>query len=137
MEISGPQADTFIGFVDGLAAALTGDLFSVEDGAARAFMSRSHFDRVIRAVAGEPPGAFRRRVLLERAAYCLATSDDGILEIALEAGYSSHEAFVRAFRRAYGVNPSTWRAAPRQIRLPTPKDVHFHPPGGLRQPTSN
>jgi AraC-like DNA-binding protein len=137
MEISGPQADTFIGFVDGLAAALTGDLFSVEDGAARAFMSRSHFDRVIRAVAGEPPGAFRRRVLLERAAYCLATSDDGILEIALEAGYSSHEAFVRAFRRAYGVNPSTWRAAPRQIRLPTPNDVHFHPPGGLRLPTSN
>ena len=59
----------------------------------------------------------------------------GILDIALEAGYSSHEAFVRAFRRAYGVNPSEWRESPRQIKLPTPNDVHFHPPGGLRLPT--
>jgi AraC-like DNA-binding protein len=135
MEISGPAADTFVGFVDGLTEALAGDTLSAGEHASRAFMSRSHFDRVIRAVAGEPPGRFRRRVLLERAAYRLATSSDGILDIALEAGYSSHEAFVRAFRRAYDVNPSDWRTAPRQIRLPTPNDVHFHPPGGLRLPT--
>ena len=42
---------------------------------------------------------------------------------------------MRAFRRAYGVNPSEWRDSPRQIKLPTPNDVHFHPPGGLRLPT--
>ncbi len=137
MEISTAQSDTFVRFVDGLADALAGDALSADEHAARAFMSRSHFDRVIRAVAGEPPIAFRRRLLLERAAYRLAIAGDDILEIALEAGYSSHEAFVRAFRRAYGVNPSEWRSAPRQIRLPTPNDVHFHPPGGLRLPTRN
>lgn len=137
MEISRAQSDTFVRFVDGLAEALAGDALSADEHAARAFMSRSHFDRVIRAVAGEPPVAFRRRLLLERAAYRLAIDDEGILEVALEAGYSSHEAFVRAFRRAYGVNPSKWRSAPRQIRLPTPNDVHFHPPGGLRLPTRN
>ncbi len=137
MEISTAQSDTFVRFVDGLAEALAGDALSADEHAARAFMSRSHFDRVIRAVAGEPPIAFRRRLLLERAAYRLAIAGDDILEIALEAGYSSHEAFVRAFRRAYGVNPSEWRSAPRQIRLPTPNDVHFHPPGGLRLPTRN
>jgi AraC-like DNA-binding protein len=135
MEISTAQTDTFHGFVDGLAEALGGDTLSTDEHAARSFLSRSHFDRVIRAVSGEPPAAFSRRVLLERAAYRLATSEDGILDIALEAGYSSHEAFVRAFRRAYGVNPSDWRRSPRQIRLPTPNDVHFHPPGGLRLPT--
>lgn len=58
----------------------------------------------------------------------------GILEIAIEAGYGSHEAFTRSFRRAYGVAPSTWRAAPRQIQLPCASGVHFHPPGGLRLP---
>ncbi len=137
MALSTAQSDTFIRFVDGLAEALAGDALSADEHAARAFMSRSHFDRVIRAVAGEPPAAFRRRLLLERAAYRLAIAGDDILEIALEAGYSSHEAFVRAFRRAYGVNPSEWRSAPRQIRLPTPNDVHFHPPGGLRLPTRN
>jgi len=134
MEISTAATDTFIGFVNGLTQALSTQTLSVDEAAARAFLSRSHFDRVIRAVAGEPPVAFKRRVLLERAAYQLATTGTGILDIALDAGYSSHEAFVRAFRRAYGVNPSEWRESPRQIRLPTPNDVHFHPPGGLRLP---
>src|SRR3954464_6786043 len=137
MEISTAATDTFIGFVDGLTQALSTQTLSVDGAAARAFLSRSHFDRVIRAVAGEPPVAFKRRVLLERAAYQLATTGTGILDIALDAGYSSHEAFVRAFRRAYGVNPSEWRESPRQIRLPTPNDVHFHPPGGLRLPKRN
>ena len=129
--------DTFSSFVETVARNLDESDGSIRsDGlAAQAFMSRSQFDRVIRAAAGEPPGAFRRRVLLERAAFRLATTSRGILDIALEAGYSSHEAFVRAFKRAYGVNPSDWRGSPRQIRLPTPNDVHFHPPGGLRLPT--
>jgi AraC family transcriptional regulator len=127
--------DTFAGFVELIARNLGDGAVSSDGLAAQAFLSRSHFDRVIKATAGEPPQTFQRRVLLERAAYRLATTDLGILEIALESGYSSHEAFVRAFRRAYDVNPSEWRASPRQIKLPTPNDVHFHPPGGLRLPT--
>ena len=136
MQTTTHPTDTFVAFVDALSDELNADLLTTGEHAARAYLSRSHFDRVIRAVAGEPPASFRRRILLERAAYRLATSQDGILEIALECGYSSHEAFVRAFRRAYGVNPSDWRSAPRQIRLPTPNDVQFHPPGGLRLPTN-
>lgn len=134
MEISETHADTFVRFVDGLAGALSGDALSADEHARRVFLSRSHFDRVIRATAGETPGAFRRRLLLERAAFQLATGDAGILDVALGAGYSSNEAFGRAFRRAYGVNPSGWRRTPRQFRLPTPNNVHFHPPGGLRLP---
>ena len=57
-----------------------------------------------------------------------------MLEIAIEAGYSSNEAFTRAFRRAYGVGPSAWRASPGRIRLESRNGVHFHPPGGLRLP---
>jgi AraC-like DNA-binding protein len=137
MVTSSIDTDTFAGFVEAVAQNL-GDGFVSSDGfAAQAYLSRSQFDRVIRATAGEPPATFQRRVLLERAAYQLATTSVGILEIALEAGYSSHEAFVRAFRRAYGVNPSEWRDSPRQIKLPTPNDVHFHPPGGLRLPTKS
>src|SRR6187397_1939606 len=129
------SVDTFAGFVEAVAHNLGDGSVSSDGFAAQAFLSRSQFDRVIRETAGEPPATFQRRVLLERAAYQLATSQTGILEIALESGYSSHEAFVRAFRRAYGVNPSEWRESPRQIRLPTPNDVQFHPPGGLRLPT--
>jgi AraC family transcriptional regulator len=130
----GIQADTFLGFIDDLAADLDDHESSAEERASRHFLSRSHFDRLISATAGEPPVSFRRRILLERAAFRLATSNEGVLQLAVEAGYSSNEAFTRAFSRTYGVAPSGWRAQPGQIQIPSPNDVHFHPPGGLRLP---
>jgi AraC-like DNA-binding protein len=126
--------DTFTSFVDGLAESLDDHGASGDDLAARAHLSRFHFDRVVRAVGGETPARLRRRILLERAAFRLVTSDAGLLEIAAEAGYSSNEAFTRAFRRAYGASPSAWRASPGRIQLDAPNGVHFHPPGGLRLP---
>ncbi len=129
------SVDPFAVFVEAVARNLGVGQRRSDGLAAEMFMSRSQFDRVIRASSGEPPATFQRRIMLERAAYQLATTNAGILEIALDAGYASHEAFVRAFRRAYDVNPSVWREAPRQIRLATPNGVHFHPPGGLRLPT--
>jgi AraC-like DNA-binding protein len=128
------STDTFLTFVDQLAKHLDRHDLNGADLASGAFLSRYHFARVIRAAAGEAPSQFRRRILLERAAYTLATRSDGILRTAIDAGYSSNEAFTRAFRRAYGMTPSEWRTAPGQIRIASPNDVHFHPPGGLRMP---
>jgi AraC family transcriptional regulator len=101
---------------------------------ARLHLSRSQLDRVVTAAGGEAPASLRRRVLLERAAFRLLEGGFRILEIALEAGYASHEAFTRAFRRAYGSAPSEWRGMPTPIHLSSPNGVHFHPPGGLRLP---
>ena len=83
---------------------LTGD-----DLAGRAYLSRFHFYRLVAAALGEPPGAFRRRLLLERAACRLMVTDDQVIEVALDAGYGSPEAFTRAFGRAFGTAPSAWR----------------------------
>src|SRR5919112_2579417 len=132
-----PQPDTFLAFLDDLAAALDDHGSTPEDRASRHFLSRSHFDRVITATAGEAPTAFRRRILLERAAFRLATTTDGVMRLAADAGYSSNEAFTRAFHRANLVPPSAWRAQPGQIQITSPNDVHFHPPGGLRLPASS
>ncbi len=129
--------DTFVDFVDVLADALDDHTVTGGDFAARLCLSRYHFDRIISSVAGEPPASFRRRLLLERAAYRLLTSRRGILEIALDAGYGSNEAFSRAFARAYGVTPSRWRRRPTQTQIEAPSDVHFYPPGGLRLPARN
>jgi AraC-like DNA-binding protein len=126
--------DTFTTFVDSLSESLDDHDASGEDLAARAYLSRFHFDRVVSAVSGETPVRLRRRILLERAAFRLVTTRATVLEVALEAGYSSNEAFTRAFRRAYGAAPASWRAAPARIQLDTPNGVHFHPPGGLRLP---
>ncbi len=89
---------------------------------------------MIRSIAGEPPDAFRRRVLLERAAYRMITTTAPLIDIAVEAGYGSHEAFTRAFTRAYGVAPSVWRRKPGHLQIEAPSGVHFHPPGSLRLP---
>ncbi len=97
-------------------------------------MSRFYVDRLVSAALGEPPATLRRRILLERAAYRLTTTDDHLLSVALEAGYASHEAFTRAFRRAFGRAPSRWRARPTGFRIGAAAAVHFNPPGGLSLP---
>ncbi len=126
--------DTFARFLDVLADTLDEPAATGDELASRLHQSRFHAGRLISAAAGEPPGALRRRILLERAAYRLASSQESVLEVALTAGYSSHEAFTRAFKRAYGSTPSAWRRRPRRLHVPAPSGIHFNPPGGIRVP---
>ena len=126
--------DAFARFLEVLAASLDDHETSGEALASRVHLSRFHFDRLVSAAAGEPPATLRRRVLLERAAYRLVTTADEVLLVAIDAGYASHEAFTRAFRRAYGRPPSRWRRPPDGFRLEAPSGVHFHPPRGAARP---
>ena len=126
--------ETFERFVHTVADALDEPALDGAGLAARMHLSRFHLDRILSAAAGEPPARFRRRILLERAAYRLATTDDDVLTVAIEAGYSSHEAFTRAFARDFAAPPSAWRREPGPIHLRATNGVHFHPPGGLRLP---
>jgi AraC-like DNA-binding protein len=130
----GMTTDVFAAFVEVLTDALDEHEATAVELAARVRLSRSHLDRMVEAAAGERPGQLRRRILLERAAYRLLTGDGTILDVAVEAGYGSHEAFTRAFSRAYGVPPAQWRGQPDRIRLDAPSGIHFHPPNGLRVP---
>jgi AraC family transcriptional regulator len=130
----GRPEDTFAAFVDVLAQVLDDHDVRADELARRAHLSRYHFDRIIAATAGEPPARFRRRVLLERAAYRLATTQWTILDVSVEAGYGSHEAFTRAFTRAYGAAPAQWRQRPTRLPIDAPNNVHFHPPAGLLLP---
>jgi AraC family transcriptional regulator len=131
------STDVFAGFVTAVADSLDKPETTGCDLARRVHMSRSNFDRVVAAVAGESPSAFRRRLLLERAAYRLLAEDSGVLDLAIDAGYGSHEAFTRAFTRAYGMPPREWRREPsRRFFLAAPSGVHFQPPAGLRLPAT-
>ena len=52
---------------------------------------------------------------LRRLAFALRDvrdTDMGILDIAVQYGFSSNEAFTHAFKKAYGVSPSAYRTAP-------------------------
>src|ERR1700753_1623960 len=113
-----PSPDRLRDVVDAVLEALDEGL----DGpaiAARAMLSPFHFSRLVRAGIGEAPAAFRRRLLLERAAWqpCHGPS---ATEPSLGAGYDAVEAFSRAFTRAHGVPPSRFADAPREFRLAAP-----------------
>jgi len=127
-------ADTFARFLEVLAGTMDEHGVSGDTVASRVHLSRYHFGRLVSAAAGEPPAALRRRILLERAAYRLITTDHDVLRVAVEAGYASHEAFTRAFTRAYGRSPSRWRRKPAGLQIGDRSQVHFSPPGGLRVP---
>src|SRR5215217_8592826 len=131
--MTGPR-DTFTAWLDVLVETIDEPGLTGEQIASRLHLSRFHLDRIVSTSAGEAPSSLRRRVLLERSAFRLVTSRRSILDVAVEAGYGSHEAFTRAFCRAYDTTPSAWRARPGTIRLEAANDIHFHPPGGIRLP---
>jgi AraC family transcriptional regulator len=101
-----------------------------QDLARQAYQSRTQFHRLFRTVVEETPGAMRRRLLLERAAYQLAHSGMPVTDVALDANYGSLEAFTRAFRKAFRTSPSLYRRMrDPHFHLPAPNKVHFLAPG--------
>ncbi len=94
------------------------DPLSLEELSAEVGLSPFHFHRLFRGLTGETVAVYARRLRLQRAAQRLGQGADDILQIALDAGYGSHEAFTRAFTRQFGVSPSTFRQARRQTRIP-------------------
>jgi AraC family transcriptional regulator len=77
--------------------------------AAVACFSSFHFHRVFRGMVGESVKEYVRRLRLERAASQLKVGKEPVTQIALDAGYSSHEAFTRAFNDWFGTSPSGFR----------------------------
>lgn len=97
--------------------------------ARRAARSRTQFFRLFRAMIDETPGAMRRRLLLERAAWQLGRTRLSVTEIAFDAHYGSLEAFTRAFRRAFRISPSLYRRmGVNHFHLSAPNAIHFCAP---------
>lgn len=93
-------------------ANLDGDL-SVETLSGVAAFSKFHFHRQFSALFGLGVYEYVQLTRLKRAAYQLAFRDrQTVLEIALDAGYESSEAFARAFKKRIGQTPSDFRKQP-------------------------
>lgn len=88
--------------------------------AASACFEPVHFHKVFLASLGETPAAYVRRIRLERAAATLMNPRASVLDVALEVGFGSGEAFARAFRQRFGHPPSAWQAGAHAVyRLKT------------------
>ncbi len=54
----------------------------------------------------------------------LRNTDMRILDIAVKYGFSSQEAFTRSFKKAFGLNPSTYRKWPKPLPLLIKRNVY-------------
>ena len=86
---------------------------SLDDLAARAGLSSSHFQRIFTEQFGESPLQYAKRLRLERSVFFLRNSEEPVTQVALESGYEAHEAFSRAFRRNFGMSPRDFRKISR------------------------
>ncbi|WDD97471.1 AraC family transcriptional regulator [Thalassomonas actiniarum] len=90
------------------------DELTVDSLSRQANLSKYHFHRLFSLTFGITPADYIRLQRLKRASYQLAyRSEIRILDIALENGYQSAEAFSRAFKTSFGQSPSSFRKLPQ------------------------
>jgi AraC family transcriptional regulator len=75
-------------------------------------LSPFHFARLFTALIGSSPVAYARRARLVMAARRLVRRPaPRLIDLALDSGFESQEAFTRAFVRSFGVPPGRFRRA--------------------------
>jgi AraC family transcriptional regulator len=78
-----------------------------------ACFSKYHFHRLFTAYTGLSLQYYIRWLRLKRAAHQLVLNKDtSIIDIAINAGFESHEAFSRIFKQSCGLSPSKFRVTP-------------------------
>ncbi|MFF8833147.1 helix-turn-helix domain-containing protein [Streptomyces sp. NPDC015131] len=88
----------------------------VADLARIAATSEYHFRRLFSALAGMPLSEYVRRRRLTVAGAEVLSGDRTLLDVAVRYGYSSGEAFARAFRAMHGVGPGEARRSGAALR---------------------
>lgn len=68
-----------------------------------------HLTRLFQNVLGETVGSYIQKRRLAESSQKLLAGDERIIDIALESGFESAEAFSRAFKKVYQVSPSAYR----------------------------
>lgn len=107
----------------GLSRDVAGDI-SLDALAARTGLSPFALHRAFSRATRETPKQYALRVRLARAAARLVTSDQTVLTLALDSGFSSHEVFTRAFRRQFGCTPVEYRRRALQSATATERQRH-------------
>lgn len=81
----------------------------VEDVAKAAGYSYYHLNRQFFALLGERIGSYIKKRRLANAAKRLLYTEERIIDIAVDSGFESSEAFSRAFKAIYQVSPQIYR----------------------------
>ncbi len=131
---------TIVGEIDACILGKDSDEVTLGNIADKLGYSPTYTSHKFREISGMQFRDYLRCRKLAFALKDLRDTDAGILEIALEYGFSSHEAFSRAFKELYGVAPSEYRRNPRPLVLRTsihPFDCYVMEHGGEKMESTN
>lgn len=87
-------------------------------------VSSFHFHRIFKAIIGENLGGYVQRIRLEYIAGKLKTTDMSLSSLAEKAGYTTEQALSKAFKKHFGVPPSTYKLVSSEKKT---YDEQLHP----------
>ena len=87
-----------------------GSPVSVAELAQMCGLSRAHFSKAFHARVGMAPAMYVRLIKMRAAIERLRYSNQSIIDIALDLGYSNPSKFAAAFRSVIGAAPMEWRS---------------------------
>ena len=86
--------------------------FDLEKLAIRAGLSKFHFHRLFKQATGVSPGKYQMNARMTEARRRLRETNQSVIAIALDVGFSSASHFAQVFRRETGMTPSEYRRQP-------------------------
>jgi AraC-like DNA-binding protein len=102
--------DRFVGRALALMHAQPAHAWTVHELASKVGLSRSALAQRFTELVGKPPMQYLSRWRLQLAARELLDGTKNLAAIAGQIGFESEAAFNRAFKREFGLPPSTWRS---------------------------
>jgi len=113
------QIQIIVNEIDECIKHHSGEILTLRFLSSKLGYSEFHTTRKFKEISGMQ---FRDYLRLRKLAFALKEVRDGkrsILDIAFDYGFSSHEAFTRAFKATYGIAPSEYRKNPVPVVLRT------------------
>ncbi|MBU5351822.1 helix-turn-helix domain-containing protein [Paenibacillus barcinonensis] len=97
------------------------ELLTVEDLASLAGIDRWKYTRLFKKVTGQVPLQYLNEVRISQAKKWLASADDKLLDIALNAGFNNEYYFSRRFKQTVGISPGQYRRSRKgELRVVAP-----------------
>lgn len=101
---------------------------SLDELSAAAGLSKFHFHRIYRLVTGETCGQTQTRLRMARGAGALRSAGATVTDAALDAGFSSSQAFAKALKKHLNRTPSQLRREPDRLALVVDRLVRIDAP---------
>lgn len=108
---------------------------NISDLAKSVGLSSWHFQRLFKSLVGDSLGGYLRGRRLSIALELLENHNLSILDIAVQVGFTSHEAFTRSFKQKFSLTPKQYREErPKVMTTKKPlltNELFFHISSGI------